>query len=348
MKIGLPVLLLFLLLPCPAAVQADEALAPYQPERELEGTISIWGHGALGKRLTFVEELVGAWEEGFRKHQPGIRFDHRLYGTASAIGALYTGTGDLALMGREIWPPEIAAFKEVRGYEPTGIEVMTGSFDVRNKGYAIVVFVHKDNPIAGLDLAQLDAIYSVERRRGHAAVSTWGDLGLAGEWADQPVNLYGLPIARGFAAYLQDRIFLGSELWQPSLREFADDKDSVSVDTDGAGRMLAALAEDRHGIGYAGLMYHHPDTRPLPIAENPGDPFVRASRQSVMDRSYPLTRIISMFIDKPPGQPAKPEVEEFLRFILSREGQEIVEKDGGGYLPLLGPMVKKELSKLEQ
>jgi len=325
-----------------------EPLPPYEATEQLSGTLSIWGHGALGKRLSFVEGLVGAWEEGFRRYQPGIQFDNRLYGTASAIGALYTGTGDLALMGREIWPPEIAAFEEVFGYPPTGLVVMTGSYDVRNKGYAIVIFVHRDNPITGLSLDQLDAIFGVERRRGHAAVATWGDLGLEGEWAGREIHLYGLPIARGFAAYLEERVFLGSPFWNPSIREFPDDPDSVSVETDGAKRMLAALAEDPQGIAYAGLMYSHPDVRPVPLSESASEPCVMPSEATVTDHSYPLTRLISMFLNKPPGQAADPKAAEFLRFILSREGQEIVAREGGGYLPLPAPFARQELLKLEK
>ncbi len=319
----------------------------YEPRAAVEGTIRIWGHGAYGKRLEFVEGLVAALEEGFRRVQPGVRFDNKLHGTASAIGALYTGQGDVAFMGREIWDPEVAAFREVRGYGPTGFDVMTGSYDVRNKGYAITIFTHRDNPIKGLTLEQLDAIYGIERRRGHGAVTTWGDLGLTGEWADKPIKLYGLPIARGFADYFQERVFLGSQIWKPELREFPDDANSVSAMTDGANRMLAALAIDRYGIGYAGPVYAHAETRTIPIAERAGAPFVVPSRASAQDRSYPLHRIISFFIDKAPGRRADAKVEEFMRFVLSREGQEIIEREGGGYLPLTSAFAATEMKKLE-
>lgn len=324
-----------------------QELAQYQPRQQVSGTIRIWGHGAYGKRLEFVEGLVAALESGFRQHQPAVSFDNRLHGTASAIGALYAGQGDVAFMGREIWDPEIAAFKEVRGYAPTGLDVMTGSFNVRNKGYAITIFTHKSNPIGGLTLAQLDAIYGTARRRGHGDIATWGDLGLTGEWADQPIRLYGLPIARGFADFFQERVFLGSPLWKSELREYRDAANSVSTDTDGASRMLADLAADPYGIGYAGLVYSHPDVRAIPLAEQPGGPFVTPSRESVQDRTYPLYRIISFFIDKTPGKRANPAVDEFLRFVLSREGQAIIEREGGGYLPLTGTLAANELKKLE-
>lgn len=324
-----------------------EAPAPYAAQQQVEGTIRIWGHGAYGKRLSFVEGLVAALEDGFRRVQPKVVFDNRLHGTASAIGALYTDQGDVAFMGREIWNPEIKAFQEVRGYSPTGVDVMTGSFDVRNKGYAITIFTHRDNPIKGLTLAQLDAIYSVERRRGNGAVATWGDLGLTGEWADKPVRLYGLPIARGFADFVQERVFLGSQIWKPELNEFPDDAHSVSATTDGANRMLAAMATDRYAIGYAGMVYSHPHVRVIPIAEQAGQPFVMPNRATVQDRSYPLHRIISFFIDKVPGKRADPKVEEFMNFVLSQEGQAIIEREGGGYLPLNHSLVETERKKLE-
>jgi phosphate transport system substrate-binding protein len=320
---------------------------PYQPSISVSGAIRIWGHGSYGQATDFVEGLTRAWEEGFRKHHPGIRFENDLRGTASAIGALYTGTGDLALMGREIWDPEVAAFKEVFGYGPTGVDVMTGSFDVRNKGYALVVFTHKDNPVNQLTLAQLDAAYGVARRRGGHPVTTWGDLGATGSWANKPVHLYGLPIARGFAEYFQDTVFLGSALWNPSLHEFADRPGTKGGAGDGGQMMLNAMASDPLALGYAGLVYRHPDVKPVALAREAKGPFVMPTRETVMNKSYPLTRVITVFFKRAPGTPADAKVTEFLRYILSREGQQAVSDHGGGYLPLLAPTVANELKKLE-
>lgn len=320
---------------------------PYVPKAQVSGVLRIWGHGAYGKRIDFVERLMDAWEEDFRSRQPGIVFDNALKGTAAAMAGLYTGKGDIALMGREVWDPEIAAFREVKGYAPTGIDVMTGSFNVRNRGYALTVFVHKDNPIRSLTLAQLDAVFGSERRRGHKPVRTWGDLGLGGEWKNAPVHLYGLPIARGFADFFQDRVFLGSQFWNPSLREFPDDKNSVSAATDGAVRMLAAMADDRFAIGYAGLVYSNPATKAIALAETPRSQPVMPTLETVRDRSYPLTRLISFFVDKAPGKPLDPKAEEFIRYVLSREGQRKVERFGAGYLPMLAPFAAEQIRKLE-
>ena len=331
---------------CASAARALDLPPPYRPEAKVTGTIRIWGHGAYDRKRDFIGALVRAWEHGFQHFQPDVRFENHLVGTAAAIGALYTGRGDLALMGREIWPPEIAAFKEVYGYPPTGIDVVTGSFDVRNRDYALVVFVHRGNPIRGLTLAQLRAIFTVPEGPDAHAVRTWGDLGLTGSWADRPIHRYGLPLSRGFARFFEQRVFGGAELWQPSLREFADLSGSKGGDTDGGQRMLDAMAGDPDSIGYAGLLYRNPEVRPVALAERAGEPYVVPSRESVMDHSYPLTRLVTMFFNRPPGKAVDPKLREFLRYVLSRQGQQAVLRDGGGYLPLLAPAAARELEKL--
>ena len=319
---------------------------PYHPEQTVSGTIRIWGHGAYDRKRDFIGALVSAWERGFQQYEPGVRFENHLVGTAAAIGSLYTGRGDLALMGREIWPPEIAAFKEVFGYPPIGLDVVTGSLDVRNRDYALVVFVHKDNPIKGLTLAQLRAIFAAPDGPRARAARTWGDLGLTGPWRDKPIHLYGLPISRGFARFFEQRAFDGDELWRSSLREFADLKGSKGGATDGGQRMLDAMAADPDSIGYAGLLYQNPDVRPVALAESAGAPYIEATRDSVMDHSYPLTRMVTVFLNRPPGKPADPKLREFLRYVLSRQGQQAVLLDGHGYLPVLALSAARELDKL--
>jgi len=319
---------------------------PYHPDQTVSGTIRIWGHGAYDRKRDFIGALVSAWEHGFQQYEPGVRFENHLVGTAAAIGSLYTGRGDLALMGREIWPPEIAAFQEVFGYPPTGVDVVTGSFDVRNRDYALVVFVHQGNPIKGLTLAQLRAVFAAPDSPGAHPARTWGDLGLTGAWRDRPIHLYGLPISRGFARFFEQRVFDGDELWRPSLREFADLEGSKGGATDGGQRMLDAMANDPDSIGYAGLLYHNPDVRPVALAEQAGEPYIEPTRDSVMDHSYPLTRMVSMFFNRPPGKPVDPKLREFLRYVLSREGQQAVLRDGHGYLPIPAPTAARELDNL--
>lgn len=333
---------------CAAAGNAHalDLPSPYHPNRAVAGTIRIWGHGAYDRKRDFIGAVVNAWERGFQHYQPGVHFENHLVGTAAAIGSLYTGRGDLALMGREIWPPEIAAFKEVFGHPPTGVDVVTGSFDVRNRDYALVVFVHRGNPIRGLTLAQIRALFAAPDTAAAHPARTWGDLGLAGAWRDRPIHLYGLPISRGFARFFEQRVFDGAELWRPSLREFADLKSSKGGATDGGQRMLDAMADDSDGIGYAGLLYHNPDVRPVALAGRAGEPYIQPTRDSVMNHSYPLTRMVTMFFNRVPGKPVDPKLREFLRYVLSRQGQQAVVRDGRGYLPILAPAAARELEKL--
>jgi phosphate transport system substrate-binding protein len=250
-------------------------------------------------------------------------------------------------MGREIWPPEVAAFEEVFGYPPTGVDVVTGSFDVRNRDYALVVFVHRGNPVQGLTLAQLRAIFAAPDRLHPRTAHTWGDLGLTGAWRERPIHRYGLPISRGFARFFEQRVFGGERLWEPSLREFSDLKGSKGGATDGGQRMLDAMAGDPDSIGYAGLVYHNADVRPVALAGHAGAPFVAPTRETVMDHSYPLTRKVTMFLNRPTGKPVDPKLREFLRYVLSRQGQQAVLRYGRGYLPILAPSAARQLEKLQ-
>lgn len=343
-----PALLLSLLTFSPFT-HAEQAVLPpayVMPAQPVSGTIRLWGHGAYDNTSQdFIESLARQWQAGFKKLHPDIRFDNKLVGTAPAIGALYTGVGDLALMGREIWPNEISAFKEVFGYAPTGVDVVTGSFNVRNRGYALVVFTHKDNPLSQLTLAQLDAAFGAQRP-GAPHAKTWGDLGATGAWAAQPIHLYGLPIARGFGQFFEDAVFDGRRKWDASLREFADKPGSRGGATDGGQLMLEAMASDPLALGYAGLVYHQENVKPIALALREGTPYVAPTRENVTNHSYPLTRKITMFLNRVPGQPVDPKLREFLRYVLSREGQEAVVRDGGGYLPIVEPFATDALTTL--
>lgn len=320
---------------------------PYRPRQAVSGTIRIWGHGAYDRRLDFIGTLVRAWERDFKRYQPGVRFKNHLVGTAAAIGSLYTGRGDLALMGREIWPPEIAAFEEVYGYPPTGVDVVTGSLDVPNRDYALVVFVNRDNPIRGLTLGQLRAIFSVEHGPDAHEIRTWGELGQTGAWRARPIHLYGLALSRGFARYFEQRVFHGDRLWRPTLREFHDRQRQTGGAVAGGQRLLDALARDPDGIGYSGLLYHNAHVRPLALASRAGGPYVLPTRANVMDHRYPLTRLVAIYFNKPPGKPLTPRLREFLRFVLSRRGQQDVLRYGHGYLPMLAPFAARQRRKLQ-
>jgi phosphate transport system substrate-binding protein len=321
--------LLFLLIP---GIYA----APQQPTPQ--GPIRIWGHGALGH--DYIESLVVKWEAGFRKTHPEVQFDNELHGTASAIGALYTGTGEIAIMGREIWPVEVEAFSDIHGYPPLGIDIVTGSLDIRNKDFALVVFVNRRNPLAHLSLPQLARLFGAEQ----TPPSTWGELGLRGEWAKRPIHLYGFEIHRGFGYYLEQRVFNGSSKWNPALVELGDVKQPDGSLLDAGQRIVDAVGADPDAIGYSSLLYKNADIRAIPIGPV-GGPFLLATHQTIANHTYVLTRSITAYIDHAPGKPVDPRVEAFLRYVLSPAGQHEVIEDGG-YTALPPALAKTEAAKL--
>jgi len=324
-----------------ASAACAQTVAPtYVPTRHVSGTIRIWGHGALGH--DYIESLVKKWEDGFQKLQPDVHFDNELHGTASAIGALYTDTGDIAIMGREIWPVEVEAFEEVFHHPPTSIDVVTGSLDIRNKDFALVVFVHKSNPLARLSLPQIARLFGAEE--GKENPTTWGDLGLTGEWATRPIHLYGFEIHRGFGYYLQQTVFSGSAKWNPTLVELGDKPRPDGTLLDAGQRIVDAIGKDPDAIGYSSLLYKNSDIRAIPIGPARG-PFLLATRSTVADHSYPLTRTITAVYNRPPNKSADPKVVEFLRYVLSRTGQQAVAEDGG-YTPLTPPLSEAGLKQL--
>jgi phosphate transport system substrate-binding protein len=328
---------------CVRARQLD-ALPRYQPQQTVSGAIRVWGHGS--PKYDFMGRLMKYLEDGFRQYQPGIRIENRMYGTASAIGALYTGEGDVAILGEEIHAPAAAAFERVMRYAPFGVEIATGSLDVRNFDYAHGFFVHKDNPITRLTLTQLDAIFGSEHRRGTKNIRAWGELGLTGEWRNQKITPYGWRLEDDFATYLQEFLLGGSHRWNCDLREFRRINRPDGAIYDHGQQILDALAQDRYGIAVSNLRYANPQVKPLALAVKDGEPYYAATKENLIERRYPFTRVIPAYINRAPGQPIDPKVKEFLRYILSYEGQHEITREGG-YLPLSVVTVNAQLKKLD-
>lgn len=326
-----------------ARTQTIDGLPEYRPEHIASGVIRIWGHG--NSKDDYIKSLVTGWEKDFRRYQPEVQFENVLLGTASAIGSLYEGVGDIAVMGREIWPEEITAFKEVLHYPPLGIDILTGSLDVRNKDYALVVFVHRENPIAKLSLTELDSIFGCEHRRATQSAKTWGDLGLHGEWADKPIQTYGYEISRGFGYFFQQVVFNGATRWNSEMREFSDLRGQDGSLLDAGQRILDALGNDPYGIAYSSLKYTNANVKPIAIGDEHGS-FYFPTKETVFHRQYPLTRTITAFINRDPTRQTDPKTREFLRYVLSREGQRQVLLDGG-YLPLTAQSAEGQRKKLD-
>jgi len=241
----------------------------------------------------------------------------------------------------------VDTFSRVKGYPPFGVPIATGSVDVRNFDYAQMFFVHRDNPVTGMTLAQLDAVFGVERRRGAPrAIRTWGDLGLTGDWAARPITPYGWRTDDSFGIYLEQALLAGSHRWNDALREFAHITRPDGTVYDHGQQILDALAHDRYGIAVSNIRYAGPEVKALAVAEREGAPYVAVTAQSLIEQTYPLARLIPAYLDRRPGQPIDPKVKEFLRYLLSREGQQAIVDDGR-YLPLRPASVAGSLGQLE-
>jgi phosphate transport system substrate-binding protein len=341
-------------------------LPEYRPKQRVSGTIRQWGNNYIKD-----SPLVDVWESGFRKYHPDIRFKDNLSSSAVAFPGLITGVADLAPMGRQ------ALWDELKGFEREGAEggaegtsnvdiveivMATGSFDVRGWTFALGVFVNKDNPIDKLTLEQLDGIFGAERdggwnglnwdtsvaRGADKNIRTWGQLGLTGEWANKPIHVYGYNFKYHFTDEIDKKVLRGSGKWNEQLRAYsnvAGQKADGSLT--GAGElMMNDLGRDRYGIAYTGIPFLTPKTKPVALAAKAGDAYVELTIENVQKRKYPLTRDVYYYLKREQGKPIDPKLKEFLRYILSREGQDAVQRDGK-YLPLTAEAAREQLRKLD-
>jgi phosphate transport system substrate-binding protein len=324
--------------------RAINGLPHYQPQQVVSGTIRLWGHGA--PILDFMGMLVKSWEDGFAKYQPGVKFEYDMYGTASAMGALYTGKGDIAILGQEIYPFETVAFQQAKHYPPLGIEIATGSVDVRNFDFAIGVFVNKNNPLSQMALDQLDKIFAWHDRGKGANIETWGQLGLEDEWADKPIHLYGWHESDVFSTFVEHAALHDSHRWRCGMKQYAHIHRADGTIYDSGQQILDDLASDPYGIALSNVRYLKDNSvKPLALARTAAGPYYAATKDTLIDRQYPLGRIIPAEIDRKPGQPVDPKVKEFLLYILSQEGQKDIVRNGK-YLPMQPEAARREREKL--
>ena len=332
-------LILIALIAINSRAQDMNSLLPYQSREAVSGTIRIWGDDRM-------ETLMSYWQEGFRKFHPDVRFETKLMGTGTGMAGLYTGVADLALMGRASTSSEIMAFEWVFRYKPLGIQVATGSLGVPGKTFAVAVLVHKDNPLSKLTLTQLDAIFGSEHLRGPRNIRTWGELGLTGDWKDKPIHPYGYDVETGTGWFFRQTVFKGSDKWNCDVKEFADAKRSDGTLVDAGARILEALAQDRYGIAYSNLGFVNPQVKPIAVASADGGPFYEATKDNLIGREYPLTRAASIYVNRAPGKNLDPKVQEFLRYILTKEGQQEAVREGD-FLPLTDEVIRVQLRKMD-
>lgn len=286
-----------------------------------------------------MDEITLEWVKLFRKAYPELSVTMEARASGTGATGLITGRSHIATVAREMLPHEEKAFIEKFGYAPTAFRVATGSVGSLGKTATSVILVDKDNPIEGLTMAQLDAIYSTSRKRGHKKVETWGDLGLTGQWARRPIHLYGLEPPNGIESFFQMRVLLGGD-YKKNI-EFVKGEGHTHAFTVGALRMAGKPG----GLTYAMLVNATPNVRVLPIAATEGEPFVQPTVESVYAHTYPLSRYIYIYLNKAPGEQLAPEIREFLRTVLSYQGQTAVAREGV-FIPLQPQIVREELHKV--
>lgn len=299
------------------AVQVDPTIPSYQAVGGISGNLNSIGSDTLNNLMTF-------WAEGFKKAYPNVNIQIEGKGSSTAPPALIEGTAQLGPMSRPMKGNEIDAFEAKYGYKPTPVRTSLDS---------LAVFVHKDNPIKGLTLQQVDSIFSKTFRCKGSDVKTWGEVGADGAWATTPFSLYGRNSASGTYGFFKEHALCNG-----------DYKDIVK-EQPGSASVVQGVTEDRNGVGYSGIGYGTSGVRAVALAAKQGDSYQEANYQNVVAGKYPLSRYLFIYINRAPGQPLTPLVREFCKFIFSKEGQEIVIKDG--YYPLPASVIKEELAKLQ-
>jgi len=301
------------------AVKVDPNIPHYEKVSGISGNLSSIGSDTMNNLLTL-------WLEGFKKYYPNVNIQVEGKGSSTAPPALISGTAQLGPMSRDMKQEEIDAFEKKFGYKPTELRV---SID------ALAVYVNKDNPIQGLTLPQVDAIFSKTRRGGYKTeISKWGELGLTGDWMGRGVSLYGRNSASGTYGYFKEHALYKGDF-----------KDQVK-EQPGSASVVQGVTEDRFGIGYSGIGYKTSGVIALPLAKSETDLFHQPDYENCLNGTYPLSRFLNIYINREPNKPLDPLLKEFLKFVLSYEGQEVVVKDG--YLPLTKELAAEELAKLEK
>ena len=299
------------------AVRVEASIAPYAKTSGVSGNLNSVGSDTMNNLMTL-------WGEAFAKMYPNVKIQVEGKGSSTAPPALIAGTAQFGPMSRPMKPSEIDAFEKKFGYKPTQLRT---SYD------ALAVYVNKDNPLDKATLAEVDGAFSKSRRRGGKGVSNWGQIGLTGDWAGRPISLYGRNSASGTYGFFKEHVLMNG-----------DYKDAVK-EQPGSASVVQGVTSDRFGMGYSGIGYKTSGVKNLALAEKEGAEFSSGSYDDVVSAKYPLARFLYIYVNRAPGKPLDPLVHEFLKLVLSREGQEVVVKDG--YLPLTVGIVSEERRKIE-
>jgi len=295
----------------------DPALPKYQPVPGISGKLKSVGSDTMNNLMTL-------WAEGFRSFYPNVQIEIEGKGSSTAPPALISGTAQFGPMSREMKPSEIDAFERRLGYKPTGLPTAVD---------LLAVYVHKDNPLRGLTLQQVDAIFSKTRRGGYPRdIRFWGELGLSGRWANQAISLYGRNSASGTYGFFKEHALFGG-----------DYKDEVK-EQPGSSSVVQGVASDLYSIGYSGIGYRTADVRPLALAADANSPMIECTAEHAYTGDYPLARILYVYVNYKPVTQLEPLRREFIRYVFSAQGQEQVIKDG--YYPVTWEIAKEALTSV--
>jgi len=298
------------------AVKVDGGIPSYNKTSGVSGNLSSVGSDTLNNLMTL-------WAEGYKKEYPNVRIQIEGKGSTTAPPALIQGTSQIGPMSRTMKAEEIDAFEKKYGYKPTAIRVAVDG---------LAVFVNKDNPIKCLSMQQVDAIFSKGRACGGKNIANWGQAGVTqAGWAKQPFSLYGRNSASGTYGYFKEHALCKG-----------DYKDTVK-EQPGSASVVQGVTEDKFAIGYSGVGYKTSGVRAVPISGKTGG-CVDDSPENILSGKYPISRFLYVYVNKAPNKPFDPMVREFVKYVLSQQGQQVVVKDG--FIPLPGKIVQEELAKL--
>ncbi|BDM65363.1 phosphate-binding protein [Shewanella sp. NFH-SH190041] len=292
-----------------------DALPDYHKTAGVSGNLSSVGSDTLANMMTL-------WAEEFKHLYPNVNIQIQAAGSSTAPPALTEGTAQFGPMSRKMKTGEIEAFEKHYGYRPTAIWVAID---------ALAVFVHKDNPISGLTLAQVDGIFSSTHKCGDSNINRWGGVGLSGNWAGRDIQLYGRNSVSGTYGYFKKKALCKGDF-----------KNNVN-EQPGSASVVQSVSHSLNAIGYSGIGYQTAGVKAVALSRHDGK-FVPATAANAANGSYPLSRYLYVYVNKHPNRPLTPMVREFIRFMLSAQGQAIVAKDG--YVPLPARVADKELQKL--
>ncbi len=317
MRFPLILMVVLLALPWPASA-LDSGLPRYERVSGISGNLSSAGSDTLANLMTL-------WTEAFKKEYPNVNIQVQAAGSSTAPPALTEGTASFGPMSRRMKDKEVEAFEARFGYKPTAVRVAVD---------ALAVYVHKDNPIEALSIPQVDAIFSMTRRCGAKAdITRWGEVGLTGNWSGRPIQLYGRNSVSGTYGYFKQVALCGGDF-----------KNTVN-EQPGSASVVQAVGSSLNGIGYSGIGYVTSGVRALALAEEDGVEAIPATAENVASGDYPLARYLYIYVNRRPDTPLPPLEREFLKLVLSQQGQEIVVKDG--YIPVAARIAARELRKLQ-